>query len=97
MLLCTLKSSLAMFLLFFFLDLNYLLLGITHFQCGSPSSVMASIQRAGGVCGLLAAITAWYNAFAGIFDSSNGFFTVPLGHFPWSPAVRAHQAKFKEV
>lgn len=97
MLLCTLKSSLAMFLLFFFLDLNYLLLGITHFHCGSSSSVMASIQRAGGVCGLLAAMTAWYNAFAGIFDSSNGFFTVPLGHFPWSPAIRAHQAKFKEV
>lgn len=86
-----------MFLLFFFLDLNYLLLGITHFYCGSPSSVVVSIHKAGGVCGLLAAITAFYNAFAGIFDSYNGFFTVPLGHFPWSPAVLARQVKFKEV
>lgn len=58
---------------------------------------MAPVQRVGGVCGLVAAGAAWYNAFAGVFDASNGFFTVPLGHFPWSSAVRAHQAKYKEV
>ncbi|KAJ6112121.1 hypothetical protein N7523_008182 [Penicillium sp. IBT 18751x] len=98
MLLCTLKSSIAMFLIFFFLDLNYLLLAITHFQCGSSSAIIATVQKAGGVCGILAAITAWYNAFAGVFDQSNGFFTVPLGHFPWSPVHHVHQAnKQKEV
>ncbi|KAJ5572765.1 hypothetical protein N7450_009749 [Penicillium hetheringtonii] len=82
MLLCTLKSSLAMFLLFFFLDMNYLLLGIANIQCGSSGEIMATVQKAGGVFGILAAFAAWYNAFAGIFDKSNGFFTVPLGHFP---------------
>ncbi|KAJ5692598.1 hypothetical protein N7462_002021 [Penicillium macrosclerotiorum] len=99
MLLCTLKSSLAMFLLFFFLDMNYLLLGIANMKCDSQGNIAVTTQRLGGYFGLLAAFTAWYNAFAGIFDKSNGFFTVPLGHFPWSPAVRAHahQAKFKEV
>lgn len=87
-----------MFLLFFFLDLSYLLLGIAHFHCNNQGDLSTSIQKAGGVCGLLAALTAWYNAFAGIFNSSSGFFTVPLGHFPWSPPVRAHQAaKLKEV
>ncbi|KAK5790247.1 hypothetical protein VI817_007534 [Penicillium citrinum] len=97
MLLCTLKSSLAMFLLFFFLDMNYLLLGIANIQCGSSGEIMATVQKAGGVFGILAAFAAWYNAFAGIFDKSNGFFTVPLGHFPWSPIIHAHQSKFKEV
>jgi succinate-acetate transporter protein len=58
---------------------------------------MATVQKAGGIFGLLAAFAAWYNAFAGIFDKSNGFFTVPLGHFPWSPLIHAHQSKFKEV
>lgn len=96
MLLCTLKSSLAMFLLFFFLDMNYLLLGIANMQC-DQGHVATSVQKIGGYFGLLAAFAAWYNAFAGIFDKSNGFFNVPLGHFPWSPAVRAHHGKFKGV
>ncbi|KAJ5153378.1 uncharacterized protein N7482_009856 [Penicillium canariense] len=93
MLLCTLKSSLAIFLLFFFLDMYYLLLGIANMQC-DQGHVPASIQRVGGYFGLLAAFTAWYNAFAGLFDTSNGFFNVPLGHFPWSPVVRSHQGQF---
>ncbi|CAG8899747.1 unnamed protein product [Penicillium egyptiacum] len=97
MLVCTLRSSLAMFSLFFFLDMNYLLLGISHIQCSSHGETLIAVQKAGGVFGLLAAFSAWYNAFAGICDSSNGFFTVPLGHFPWSPAAHLHRAKAKEV
>jgi len=85
-----------MFLLFFFLDMNYLFLGIAHLECRSNGEILASVQRAGGIFGLLAALTAWYNAFAGVFDSGNGFFTVPLGHFPWSPAAHAHR-KVKSV
>ncbi|KAJ5263127.1 hypothetical protein N7497_008629 [Penicillium chrysogenum] len=96
MLVCTLRSSLAMFSLFFFLDMNYLLLGISHIQCSSHGEIIVAVQKAGGVFGLLAAFSAWYNAFAGICNHSNGFFTVPLGHFPWSPAA-LHRAKAKEV
>ncbi|KAJ5639002.1 uncharacterized protein N7484_006864 [Penicillium longicatenatum] len=91
MLLGTLKSSLAMFLLFFFLDMNYLLLGIAHLACHSE------LRKVGGIFGLLAALAAWWNACAGVLDSSNSFFTVPLGHFPWSPAARVHRAKVKDV
>ncbi|KAJ5769654.1 hypothetical protein N7520_004213, partial [Penicillium odoratum] len=92
---CTLKSHLAMFLLFFFLDMNYLLLGIAHLKCHSDGQVLASVQKVGGIFGLLAAVTAWWNAFAGVLDNSNSFFTIPLGHFPWSTAARVHRTKVK--
>lgn len=86
-----------MFLLFFFLDMNYLLLGIAHILCDTHGGVMPSLQKAGGFFGLLAALAAWYNAFAGVFDASNGFFRIPVGHFPWSPAAQVHRAKVKAV
>ncbi|CAI7665565.1 unnamed protein product [Penicillium palitans] len=97
MLLCTLKSSLAMFSLFFFLDMNYLLLGIAHIQCSSHGAIPIAVQKAGGVFGILAAFSAWYNAFAGIYNLNNGFFIVPLGHFSWSPAGHIYRDKAKEV
>lgn len=97
MLLCTLKSSLAMFSLYFFLDMNYLLLGIAHIQCSSHGAIPIAVQKAGGVFGMLAAFSAWYNAFAGIHNLNNGFFIVPLGHFPWSPAGHIYRDKAKEV
>lgn len=64
---CTLRSTVAFFFLFFTLDLAFLLLGIGYLQAtdGVPE---ASIIKAGGVFGLLAAFAAWYNAFAGIAD-----------------------------
>lgn len=97
MLLCTLKSSLAMFSLFFFLDMNYLLLGVAHIQCSSHGAIPTAVQKAGGVFGILAAFSAWYNASAGIYNFNNGFFIVPLGHFPWSRTVHIYRAKAKEV
>ncbi|KAJ5220501.1 hypothetical protein N7468_009705, partial [Penicillium chermesinum] len=96
MLLCTLKSSIGMFLLFFFLDMNYLLLGIAHLRCDSNGDIPVTIQRCGGVFGILASFAAWYNALAGLFDEINGFFVVPLGQFPWSPAARAHRSRVKK-
>lgn len=65
--LCTLRSTLAFFLLFFFLDMAFLMLGIgnLHATDGVPK---ASVIKAGGYFGLLAAFTAWYNALAGIAD-----------------------------
>ncbi|KAJ5156881.1 hypothetical protein N7492_009684 [Penicillium capsulatum] len=97
MLLCTLKSSLAMFLLFFFLDMNYLLLGISHLRGAAGGNISTSVGRVGGLFGLLAAFAAWYNALAGVIDINNGFFRVPVGHFPWSPASHAHRTKVKAV
>lgn len=76
MLMCTLRSTLAFFLLFFFLDLAFLLLGISYLvrPGGKPS---IPIMRAGGAFAILSAFAAWYNALAGILDRSNSFFLVP--------------------
>ncbi|KAI9732988.1 MAG: hypothetical protein M1834_003531 [Cirrosporium novae-zelandiae] len=82
-LLCTLRSTVAFFFLFFTLDLAFLMLGIAYLQRsdGAPNT---KLLKAGGVFGLLSAFTAWYNALAGIADDSNSFFIVPVAHFPWS-------------
>jgi len=92
LLLCTLRSTVMFFLLFFWLDIAFLLLGIgyLHHSGGHPKS---SCIKAGGFFGLLAAFWAWYNAWAGIADSTNSFFTPPVIHFPWSDTGRARRNK----
>jgi uncharacterized protein len=70
LLLCTLRSTVAFFLLFFTLDLAFLLLGIGYLEHSSGAPNLGCI-KAGGVFGILAAFLAWYNALAGIADSTN--------------------------
>jgi len=92
LLFCTLRSTLMFFLLFFWLDLAFLLLGIGYLQHegGHPKKTLI---QAGGLFGLLAAFWAWYNAWAGIADSTNSFFTPPVIHFPWSDTGREKRGK----
>jgi hypothetical protein len=87
LLICTLKSTVAFFLLFFTLDLAFLFLGCSFLvlENGAPHT---GLTRAGGAFGILAAFLAWYNALAGIADTSNSFFIVPVLHFPWSEKGR---------
>ncbi len=70
LLLCTLRSTVMFFLLFFTLDLAFLMLATSEFAAdiGSPD-VSKTLQQASGGFGMLAAFLAWYNAFAGIADS----------------------------
>ncbi|OQE47087.1 hypothetical protein PENCOP_c001G00457 [Penicillium coprophilum] len=93
MLFCTLKSTVAFFLLFFTLDLTFLLLGICYLHRGDDGKPNVPIQKAGGFFGFLAAFSAWYNALAGIADTSNSFFIIPVAHFPWSPTGRVRRGK----
>jgi succinate-acetate transporter protein len=51
------------------------------------------VIKAGGFFGLLSAFTAWYNALAGIADTSNSFFIIPVAHFPWSATGRERRQK----
>lgn len=91
LLICTLRSTVAFFLLFFTLDLAFLFLAIGHLQLeevNGANAPQAGCITAGGVFGLLAAFLAWYNALAGIADTSNSFFIVPVAHFPWSDKGR---------
>lgn len=69
LLLCTLRSTVAFFLLFFFLDMAFLLLGIARLQADAAGSPSVPITKAGGYFALFAALMAWYNALAGIADS----------------------------
>ncbi|CEN61326.1 Putative GPR/FUN34 family protein [Aspergillus calidoustus] len=93
LLFCTLRSTVAFFLLFLFLDLAFLLLGVGYIQRDSHGAPNPPVIKAGGFFGLLAAFAAWYNALAGIADSSNSFFVIPVAHFPWSPTGRARRGK----
>ncbi|TKX21070.1 acetate permease A [Elsinoe australis] len=90
LLICTLRSTVAFFLLFFTLDLAFLFLGVGHLVSGAASG---GLIKAGGVFGLLAAFLAWYNALAGLSDRSNSFFLIPVAHFPWSDKGRERRSK----
>ena len=92
MLICTLKSTVAFFLLFFTLDLAFLFLSVAYLQPnnGLPNT---GCLRTGGAFGMLAAFLAWYNALAGIADPSNSFFLIPVLHFPWSDKGREKKEK----
>jgi hypothetical protein len=68
------------------------MLGIGHLT-HKNGVVNVPCIKAGGVFGLLAAFWAWYNAFAGIADSTNSFFVAPVVHFPWSDKGRERRAK----
>ncbi|CAD1813186.1 Accumulation of dyads protein 2 [Candida parapsilosis] len=63
----TVKSTVAFFLLFFFLFVTYLLLA------GGAFSGRVGVTRAGGVFGVITAIIAWYNAFAGTANKTNSY------------------------
>ena len=88
MFLLTIKTTWAFFLLFFFLDLAFLMLAIGHFEEPTPGKVNVPVIKAGGFFGLLAAFLAWYNAIAGIANETNSFFRYPLGPLPWANAGR---------
>ncbi|KAM3078251.1 Accumulation of DYads protein [Clarireedia jacksonii] len=93
LLVCTLRSTVAFFLLFFFLDLAFLLLGIGHLLASAEGQPQPHTIQAGGYFGLFAAFMAWYNALAGIADDSNSFFVIPVAHFPWSVKGRERRAE----
>ncbi|KAH6657103.1 gpr fun34 family protein [Truncatella angustata] len=94
LLILTLKSTVMFFLLFFTLDLAFLMLSCSEFAAsnGNPSASL-TLKHAGGGFGLLAAFLAWYNAFAGMADHTNSFFLIPVIHFPWSEKGREARGK----
>lgn len=73
--LATLRTSVAFFLLFLSLDLTFLLLGIGYLVRvdGLPHTACV---RAGGGFGVATAFLAWYNALAELLDHSNRYVIV---------------------
>ncbi|ORX90996.1 hypothetical protein K493DRAFT_229109 [Basidiobolus meristosporus CBS 931.73] len=70
----TLKAARAMFALFFFLSLTFLLLTIGHFAS------MSKVNNVAGWFGLITAFIAWYNAAAAIITRESSYIVLPLGH-----------------
>lgn len=64
---CTMKSTVMFFALFFLLAVTFLLLSIGAF------TGIESVDRAGGVIGVIVAFIAWYNAFAGLTNKQNSY------------------------
>ncbi|KAG9235332.1 putative meiotically up-regulated gene 86 protein [Amylocarpus encephaloides] len=95
LLICTLKSTVAFFTLFLTLDIAFLCLMVGHLDADAKGKVNLTAQKAGGYFGLFAAFLAWYNALAGIADSSNSFFVIPVAHFPWSSKGRERRGVTK--
>lgn len=76
LLMLTLKSTIAFFGLFFFLDITFLFLTISHL---GNSPVCGKI---GGYFGLITAVVAWYNAYAGIANKENSYFVAKPIYMP---------------
>ncbi|KAH6671150.1 putative meiotically up-regulated gene 86 protein [Halenospora varia] len=89
----TLRSTVVFSLLFFWLWLAFLMLGIGYLVTPEGGAPNSGLLKAGGMFGLLSAFFAWYVALAGIADDSNSFFVIPVWHFPWS--VKGREAREK--
>ena len=87
LLLCTLKSTVGFFLLFFMLDITFLLLGVAYLR-NDGQKPHVGCQRAGGAFGIITAFVSWYNAYAGMADSTNSFIVIPVIYFPWTEKGR---------
>lgn len=94
LLLCTLKSTVAFFLLFFLLDLSLLFLGIAYLL-NDGEKPHVGLQRAGGATGIVTSFTAWYNAYVGIANDRNTFILIPDMYFPWTELGRKQIAAKK--
>ena len=90
----TLKSTVAFSSLFMFVWLAFICLaaGYINNVDGKP---VESLIKAGGALGIIAGFIAWWNMLAGIADSGNSFFLVPVMHFPWSEKGRERKRASK--
>lgn len=71
---CTLKSTVAFFFLFFTLDLAFLCLALGYYFYDSTAmAAQHELNVAGGAFGIVAAFAAWYNALAGLLEPTNRY------------------------
>lgn len=68
--LCTMKSTLMLFSLYFFLALTFLLLSIGQFTQNGK------VIKAGGIVGVIVSFIAFYLAYAGLATKHNAYITV---------------------
>jgi len=73
MLIASLRSSIGLISVFFFLDITFILLMAGNF------SGKANVLKAGGGFGIVTAFCAWYVALAGLLTPDTSFFVIPVG------------------
>jgi succinate-acetate transporter protein len=76
MFLASLRTSMAVALVFFLLALTFILLGIGN---SHGSAAGTGLVKIGGYVGLLTAIAAWYASFAQVINSTFGRTVAPIG------------------
>lgn len=79
---CTVRSTLAFFGLFFLLGMTFLML------CIGSMAPAPNCTKAGGFFGLITACFAWYNAFAGVATRENSYITVKAIPLPGSKFIK---------
>ncbi|GAA6005355.1 hypothetical protein JCM10207_002949 [Rhodosporidiobolus poonsookiae] len=75
MLIASLRSSMALVGVFFFLTITFMLLGIAELGVGNA----AAIKTAGGAFGIITAFNAWYVALANLLTPDQSYFVLPVG------------------
>lgn len=83
---CTFKSTIPMFILFFLVWFFILLLDIGVFTGN------AKVTQAGGAFAFITGLSLFYNAFAGMADTSNSYFVIT----PWFMPGAAKPAKAQD-
>ncbi|KAI0757792.1 FUN34 transmembrane protein [Daedaleopsis nitida] len=72
----SLRRNLGLVVLFFFLTITFLLLGLSHFLTASA----VALEKAGGAFGIITALVAFYVGTAELLsDPINSWFVLPLG------------------
>ncbi|CCE66070.1 hypothetical protein TPHA_0O01010 [Tetrapisispora phaffii CBS 4417] len=74
--LCTMKSTLLFFSLFFFLSVTLFLLAVGKFTNST------ALAKTGGVFGIVTAFISWYNAFEGLTDKHNSYLVLTSMKLP---------------
>lgn len=71
------RSSIGLVVLFFLLDVTFLLLFIHYFVGDANTASM--VQKAGGGFGIATAAVAWYVGAAGLLTPDTSYFSLPTG------------------
>jgi uncharacterized protein len=65
LLICTLRSTVAFFLLFFFLDLAFLFLFLAHLYANAEGQIHTGLNKTGGYFGIFAAFVSYSHILGG--------------------------------
>jgi len=73
------RTTLALMTLFYLVFLTFLMLAIGDFTTFTYPDISIRTQEAGGCFGVMAAILAWYCAYASLLSKKISLITLPLG------------------